>query len=292
MENSLLASKPNADCLFDLEYKGPSFNGVMEISALKNQIAGLEEAIKITAQVLSKHKKIDFTVKDIEIFVQAFEKGSFRSKVKVTLKSLKSLNNYQGAIALGALIVAILVLIQQKKAVELKDISPQLMSEIGDQVKVELLKDPSFLKSVSNVVNPLHQSGDKLVCAVPNDSQATIKYEDKTEFTQLSNGEDENQQDGNQFETLKGRINKVDLDAKVRHIGFKVNGEGSSIQSTLSEQIRGKVDMKTLLGQWVEIQGNTNFQSGIRIHIDISSIKIIQQQQLNFIGSAGATVEK
>lgn len=281
MSDSLFPAANIPDYLLDLEYKGPSFDGMMEIGALKNEIIGLEDALKIIAQTLAEHKKIDFGVNDIQIFVEAFEKASFRKKLKIVLKSLKSLNNYQGAISLGSLLIAVIILVQQKGANEIKQFSPNLAMEIGDQVKVELLKDAEFLKSVANIVRPLEQSGDELYCAVPLHDETTVKYEDKKEFLELS-GEIETVEEieGDKSEVLQGRINRVDLDARVRHLGFKVGSEGVSIPATLAENLRNPTDMRAMLGQWIELEGTTTYQKGVRSHISITKYKVISQQGL------------
>jgi hypothetical protein len=280
MDDTLFPTKQFPDYLFDLTYKGPSFDGMMEISALKNEIAGLEEAILITTQILSKHKKINFSSKDIQILIVVFQKGSFRKRVKVILKTTKSLND-KGVINLGVFFVMVLSLIQQKGSSELKTLSPQLMTEIGDQAKIELLQNSAFVRSVANIVNPLLLQGDEFTCGVPDNNTTTINFSDKKEFTALASDNEESQAtDGDHFEILRGRINRVDLDATKRHLGFKVDGEGSSISATLDDQLRLSVDMRNLLGHWVEIYATTTYKSGLRDHISIQSLKSIRQQQM------------
>lgn len=278
MSETLFPTAEIPEYLFDLEYRGPSFAGMMEIGALKNEIIGLEDAIKIIAQVLSRHKKIDFSANDLQIFIEAFEKGSFRKKVKLIIKGL---DKHPGVLTLGMLLVMIFQTIPQYKADKLKDLSPAVIAEIGDQVKIDLLNNEGFLKSVANVVSPLGQNGDELFCAVPSHNQAIVKYEDKKEFNELA-GEVESIEEvnGDQFETLQGRINSVDLDARVRHIGFKVNSEGISIPATLTENLRNPTDMRAMLGQWIQLEGTTTYKNGIRSHISISNYKVISQREL------------
>src|SRR3989344_3367595 len=281
MKQGLFPQQKPLNYLLDLEYKGPSFEGVMEISALKNQIAGIEDSIKIAARVLARHKKLDFNPSDIQILIEAFEKGSFKDKVIIVLKSLKSLNHYEGAIGLGILIVTAIQLIPQKHAHEIQEMSPQLVSELGDQVKVELLKDPDFLKSVANIVRPLEDSADKLYCSTGDDNSVTINYSDKKDFLELAGDEEKEVIDDERFETLQGRINRVDLDATVRHIGFKVNSEGGSIPSTLADNLRNPEEMKSLLCQWIEVEGSVSYSKNLRKHISITKYKKIQQPKMD-----------
>lgn len=287
----MFPTEENQDYLLDLEYKGPSFDGVMEIAALKNEIIGLEEAIKITTKILSRNSKINFSANDIDIYIEAFQKASFRKKVKVVLKAAKSLNNYQGALSLGAVLISAITLIQQNGAVKIQNMSPELMAQIADQTKVELLTDKSFLQSVAGIINPLNTSGDELFCATPNNNTTTVSYHEKQEFSALaSNNVDLKELEGDKFETLYGRINRVDLDATKRHIGFKVNGEGNSISATLSDQLRKNINMLDLLGHWVEIDATTTYRNGAREHIEISSLKIINNQN-QILFSRGKTDE-
>ncbi|MDD2758474.1 MAG: hypothetical protein PHD72_03845 [Patescibacteria group bacterium] len=283
MNDTLFPARQFPDYLFDLAYKGPSFNGTMEISALKNEIIGLEDAILIATRILSKHKKINFSPKDVQILIEAFQKGSFKKRVKIVFKSVKSLNDYQGIINLGVLIVMVFTLVQQKGATELKTLSPQLMTEIGDQVKIELLQNSEFIKSVTNVINPLEQTGDEFTCGVPGNTTTTIKFEDKKQFTALADDAETTQEiDGDHFEILQGWINRVDLDATKRHLGFKVDGEGNSIPATLDEHLRTSIDMHGLLGHWVEINVTTTYRGGLRDHVFIQSLKLIEQRRMEF----------
>lgn len=279
MSNTLFPNVNNFEYILDLEYKGPSFAGMMEISALKTEIGGLEDAIKIITRVLSRNKKIDFTSSDLQIFIEAFEKASFRKRVKLIVRGIEK---HQGIISLGVLLVMILQTIPLYRAEKLKDISAEVVGEIGDQIKVELLRDTEFLKSVANVVCPLSQVGDELFCAVPSSAEVSIKFEDKKEFAQLAGELEpiEEGGDGDRLEILQGRINRVDLDARVRHLGFKVGSEGISIPATLAENLRIQPDMQTMLGQWIELEGVTTYQDGARAHINIRKYKIIRQSEL------------
>ncbi len=278
MDETLFPNESTPNYLLDLEYKGPSFDGMMEIIALKNEIAGLEEVIQITAQVLAKNKKIDFNPSDMQIFIEAFEKGSFRKRVKVFLKGA---DRHPCIINLAIFVVMILQTIPLYRAAKLTNISPQLISEIGDQVKIELLKNGRFLNSLADVVRPLEKEGDRFVCTATEKQRAIVEYKDKKEFLELA-GETEMQEEaeGNRFEILQGRINRVDLDARIRHIGFKIDNEGVSVPATLTEHLRKPAEMQELLGKWIEMEGTTTYQGGTRAHINIAKYKIIYQSEL------------
>lgn len=280
MDNTLFPEEILPEYLFDLKYEGPSFDGKMEIGVLVNEIAGLKEIIKIASSTLLRNKKINFGPDDIDIFIEAFEKGSFKKRVKLVLKDL---NECQGAIALASLIISVIILIQQNNPNELKDMSPQLISQISDPVKIELLQNKTFLSNTSNVIMPLGVEGDQLLIGAPKNDTTIIKYSDKSKFSGLvEEVKDETDLNGYVDEVLVGRINRVDLDATKRHIGFKVNSEGNSMPATLSDESKSAVNIRDLLGQIVEIESRTSFKNGLRDHLEIKNLKIIKQKKMNF----------
>ncbi len=279
MSKTLFPTTKIPDYLLDIEYKGPSFAGMMEIGALRAEITGLENAVRIIAQVLARHGRTDFNANDVQIFIEAFKKGSFCKKAKLFIKGL---DKHPGALTLGILLIMILQTIPQYRADKIRDMPPQLVAEIGDQIKIELLKNDEFLKSLADIVRPLERGGDELSCAVPLHDQVVIKYEDKKEFLELTGEVEEEEINGERSEVLLGRINRVDLDARVRHIGFKVNNEGASIQATLVENLRNPTDMRGLLDRWIKLEGITTYQKGVRSHIEISKYKVIRQEEINF----------
>jgi hypothetical protein len=280
MDNTLFPDDIPPEYLFDLKYKGPSFDGKMEIGVLINEISGLEDIINITTGILYKNKKIGFSQSDIEIFIEAFERGSFKKRVKLVSKTL---NKNQGVITLACFIIEAISLIQQNNPKDINKMSPIMISQISDPVKIEMLQNKTFLSAASNIIMPLNINGDELELASPKNEQITVKHDDKSKFIALANNEvGDIGIEGDKIEILRGRINRVDLDATKRHLGFKVNGEGNCIPATISDQAKTGIDMKDLLGQWAEINTNTAYKYGVRDHMEVQSLKIITQQKMDF----------
>ena len=284
MTQALFPVKEFPQFLLEIVFAGPSFDGMMEIVALQKEIEGLREVFDITARTLKRRGRLNVKLDDIEVFIEAFEKGSFRKRLKVFNKKTKE---FIPLIELAGVIILIFQTIPQYLPQQVKPLSPELIASLHDQVALELLQDPKFLTATANIVGSISQEGDKGTFKAPDDQKVEIDATSSKKFLQLA-GEPTLVEEGEKFEELKGYINRVDLDATRRHIGFKINGQGNSIPATLSETLRGSVDMRNLLGQWVETQGTTSIKFGLKDHVDIESLKVITQPKLDF----SSTTEK
>lgn len=283
MQETLFLKEEMPSHLLDIRYVGDSFKGVMEISSLRTEIDGIENTLRILTQTLAKHKRIDFNIGDLEVFIEAFEKGSFKEKVLVKVKGL---NDHQGALLLATALIMIFQTIPLYSTEEITEMSPELMVKIRDQVQLDLLKNPEFLKSVADIVAPLNQTGDQFHFSVPQKGETVITYEDKAKFLGLATSTKENLEDGDRREKLIGRINRVDLDATVRHLGFKAADGGKSIPATLDEELKKDLNMTSLLGEWVEVEGVSTYKNKTRDHIKITNIKNVNQTEFDFLEHA------
>jgi len=276
MTTQLFPIKEYPQFLLNVIFEGPSFNGMMEIDALAKEIQGLEDVLKIALHSLRKNKKVDFKITDLEIYVEAFEKGSFRKKIKIFNKNTKE---YQPLIELAVLVVLVFQTVPQYTTNEIKTISPTLISSIHDQVVLELLQDKKFLEAAANVVKSVSLEGDMCTLAAPTNQEVIINPESSKKFVALTDALDEQIEDGEHFEILQGRINRVDLDALKRHIGFKVNSEGSTVDGTFIDK-PSREEMRLLLDEWIEVKGTVYYLGGQRNHINIQEYKVIRQPNL------------
>jgi predicted RNA-binding protein len=117
----------------------------------------------------------------------------------------------------------------------------------------------------------------------PTDIQAVIDPRASTAIIGIASQEEEQSDDGEYFEQLSGRITRVDLDASKRHVGFKVDGEGATIDATFTDKPSDEV-MNSLLGEWAQIKGTVKYVGGQRNHIDIQEYNIVKQKQIEFAG--------
>jgi len=202
MNNQLFPVKKYPQFLLDITFNGPSFNGMMEIDALAKEIQGLEDVLKIITHSLKKNKKIEIQIKDIEIYVEAFEKGSFRKKIKIFNKATKE---YQPLIELAVFVVLVFQTIPQYRTEDIKTVSPVLVSSVRDQVLLELLQDKKLLGAAANVVRSVSLEGDSCTLSSPTEQKVIINQESSKKFIALTDTQDE-LEDGEHYEILQGRI--------------------------------------------------------------------------------------
>lgn len=275
MEAKLFTEAELEKYLLEIVFHGPSFDGVMEIDALAKEIQGLEDALRAAIHSLKRHKRIDFGNDDLVIYVAAFEKSSFKKRLLVFNKTT---GEYQHLIALSALIISLLSYVGSKEPNEIKRLSAEQIAEIRDNVAVELLQNQSFIRATAAVVQSVANEGDTCKFVAPDTKEVLITPEISHKIQSLAEPKEESV-DGEFYEILPGRISKVDLDASRRHIGFKYNGEGDTIDATFSE----KPDIETLkdlLGAQVEIKGTVSYVGGVRRHITIQEYSPISQGQI------------
>ena len=146
---------------------------------------------------------------------------------------------------------------------------------------LELLQDKRFVSAAADVVRSVSADGDMCTFLAPTEDSATIKPNESRGIVALASVEKENTADGEYFEILRGRISRVDLDAIKRHLGFKVGDQGSTVDATFDER-PSEEEMKSLLGEWVEMKGMVKYVGGQRNHIGIQEFSVIKQQKIDF----------
>lgn len=286
MNNSLFPEIPIPDYLLDIKYQGTSFNGVMEIDALGREILGLEVCLQRTIEVLKKHKKIDFSLNDVEIYIEAFEHGSFRKKVKLVFKNgAKTLEKYPATSNVVAVVfVGMVGAFVALKPAEIRELPPNVIESLKDQVKLELIQDKAFIGGLAEVVRPIRTSEDQLIITDSFKKEAVVGYEQKNDIVQLTESGDKDVPDSNVYENLKGHVTRVDLDADINHIGFKVDDKGALVLCTLPSNIT-RDQMKEFLDKWVQIDGIVTYKNGERKHVKVDHMTLIvkpSQAQIDF----------
>lgn len=276
MEAKLFTETELEKYLLEIVFHGPSFDGVMEIDALAKEIQGLEDILKSSIHALKRHKKIEYGVNDYVIYVAAFEKSSFKKRI---VAFNKTTGEFQPLIELSVLLLLLLQTVATYKPDEIKNISPELVSQIRNDVAIELLQDEKFIKSTAAIVQSVQAEGDSCKFVAADKTEFVVTPEVNEKIQQLAEPKEE-AVDGEFYEILPGRVSKVDLDASRRHIGFKYNGEGETIDATFEEKPDVEV-LKSLLGAQVEIKGTVSYVGGNRRHVDIQEYSILSQGQIN-----------
>lgn len=280
--STLFQNEEFENYLLDIHYQGPSFDGEMEISQLGNEIIGLDRAIKIIIHTLAKHKKLGVKESDIEIYIEGFEKGSFRERVKIVIKTVEAYPTT--SIAISTILATTITLIPQLTAKEIRLMSPELKQEIRDEVKISLLSDKEFQKSLAAIVMPLQNKSDSLVATTTDKTQSIISHSEKVEFMKLAEPDDEKIEEDSHSNDFEGRITRVDLGATKNNVGFKMNDTGATIVCTFREQMT-ESEMTQLLGKWVKITGVVTYVNEKIDRIEIDTYTLMTppiQQDFNF----------
>lgn len=273
MAQTLFSSQPQPAFLLDITFSGPSFDGVMEIGALSREIQGLKDAIELTVHALKRRSEIPFSVKDIEIHVEAFKKGSFQKRIRIWNKKAKE---YTPLLSAATVILLLLDVIPSYTPTSSGTPSKEIVERLKNEVALELLQDKRFLMAAANIVADVQQDGDKASFASATNEAVEISPEESRIFVSLATPTSTPLVEERRTETLKVRINKVDLDASKRHIGFKVGGEGATVDGTFVS--RPDIhDLTDLLGQWVEVDGEVEYGGGQPLHMDIENYSLLKQ---------------
>jgi len=243
------------DYILDIKYDGPSFDGIMEIGALTNEVVGIDICIKTIVSYLRQDNKMDLVGEDFSIVVEAFQKNCFRKKIKFIGRHM---NKYPVLYTtVSAILAASIAIIPQLGANKIREMSPATMAQISDKTQVELLKNPQFLSAIANIIKPLLQDKDYVEFTQPtHNANRTLKitYSQKSNFMDLT-AENIESVEMSSFGEIYGRIVEMDIDARKNQMGFKQNGEGEQIRcSVRTDQ---SISAYThLLGKWVTLSGN------------------------------------
>lgn len=262
------------DFLFEVKYDGPSFEGIMEIHALGNELLGFETCIQKVVSALKRANKIELGEGEYEIVVEGFENNCFKKRIKIIAKNM---NKYPVAIGTATAITAtvigsVVTIILHYQPAQIKEMSPQLMQQIGDNMTIQLLQDKDFLKALSSTVKPLVNEQDKMTLRKPvreHDRDISIDYSQKSNFEGLLCDDEVDEEETIRHDEVFGRIISMDLDAIVNQIDFKVAGAGERIHCSVAENLNIN-DYTSLLGKWVTLTGSvTEKGEGKITHIQV-----------------------
>jgi hypothetical protein len=261
--------------ILEVKYDGPSFQGMMEIGALGNEILSFEICLRKIISALNKFNKIKLNNSDYELTVEAFENNCFKKKIKLIVKTLeKNPATTQAAATLIAGAFAIIVIfIPNNSPKEIKELSPDLIAKVHDQVQLQLISDPEFLQNLSNIIKPLSTEGDAVCFKKPikdENQTVSISYSQKECFLSVATNE-EAQIINIGFDEIYGKIISMDIDAIRNQIDFKVSGAGERIHCSLSEKMNIN-EYTYLLGKWVTISGQVSTKKGKIYHVDVEKI--------------------
>ena len=276
MPQPVLEISAESEFVLEVKYAGPSFEGFMEIGALANEIAGLEYCINKIIRTLQSQKKLPANLNDYKIVVEAFEKGSFITKLLIISDKIEERPATFALI--GAAFTCAVTILANSDPDKVLVMSPELAAKIQDKAQVEILSDPIFLKSISSTVQPLSEKEDRVYFkrfGQPENEENKIGHSQKDKFLKLFSSDLLEEKITNRFDEVFGKVISMDLDATKNQIAFKVFGKGERIYCTFPEGTNVN-DYKQLLGAWVTIAGDVLTKNDKIIHIDVAGIQEVK----------------
>lgn len=282
--------------IIDIKYDWPSFEGVMDIVSLWNELLGLEYCIRETFKKIKASDKSfsDISENDLVILVEPFQNNCFREKIKISTirKEINKLTNKEITIwiAVWTLIVHLVVNTiswiytivkdftdEDMNQITMENITTDLLNKIWDNLKAELLSDKKFRKEICKIASPLGKDND-FVEIRTNDVEwkenlVTIDKTNKNNFLWLWNIDKivSAETSSIKSEKLYWRINAIDLDAIKRQIWFKIDWEWKEIDCYLVNWLE-IYDYKNLLWKRVIIEGITSYTWTIPDKVEIEKI--------------------
>jgi hypothetical protein len=275
----------------DIKYDWPSFEGVMNILSLWNELLGLEYCIREAFKKIKASDKrfSDIKEEDLEILVAPFQNNCFRKKITVTAirKWINWLTNKEIAvwwiivtltIALVAWIYVVVKDLTYDDMVQINEsnISQELYNKIWDRVKSDLLSDEKFRKELAKSCFPLEEETDYAEIRSPNlqwgEEIVKIDNSNKQKFFELWNviKKKEIIECAEKREIVYWRITAIDLDARINHLKFKIDGEGEEI---IWELVNWDINnYKEYLWKWVTIEWIRFYSEATKPRLKIEKI--------------------
>lgn len=299
------------DLYIDIKYNWTSFDWVMNIHDLWNELLWIEYCLKTIffrrlkedkQKIKSKVLKDDLkylTINDFEIITEWFVNNCFlkRIKFKKTNWIIKFLNQLEKRPELNKYILTFIwwwlslywaIYIAQInadkdifiKALEkwnlpesvIEYIQQSSLSSDSKRLAQELLLDKRFREESAKTVIPIKEDQDTLELNSKVFGE-TIKIDKTNKEIFLLNKTDEeiNEWEYVSYDVTEWRINSMDLDASKNQIGFKVLNEGTEINCHLIDSLNIE-DYKELLWEWVEIEWNITYSDTKVKYIEIHRI--------------------
>ncbi|SHN94152.1 hypothetical protein, partial [bacterium endosymbiont of Bathymodiolus sp. 5 South] len=247
------------DLFLEIKYDGPSFDGVMNIQDLGNELLGIEYCLtKIINDLVRIDKELsEADIESLQILTEGFVNNCFKKKLKFFLSNLSE--NLANTPILRSTLKAAIDTYLHTQSVQTSlsrgDTKSMLKSgqiPIGQYQQIKDLPIPDNAKEIirsnlidkkyreesAKIVIPLKNDNDNLESSSPVlEESVIIDNTNKQSFFIIDSPTEQEQDVTEERKTIKGRINSINLDATKNQIGFKVKNEGNEIHCHLSENL-------------------------------------------------------
>jgi hypothetical protein len=292
------------DLFLEIKYDGPSFDGVMNIQDLGNELLGIEYCLKkIINDLVETNKELSKAdIDSLQILTEGFVNNCFKKKIKFYWENVE---NHPAKVTIFiAIIVALIntygntqsiqININYTNTVEMlktgqipKEQYRQIQNlPIPNNVKKIIesnLLDKKYREASAKTIMPLKNDNDNLETSSPVlENSVIIDNSNKESFLVVDSPQEQEEDVIDEDKTIKGRISSINLDATKNQIGFKENNEGIEIRCHLPGNLDINDYKYDYLGEWVEITGKVSCVGKIIKKIDISKLdKSFKSGQVN-----------
>jgi hypothetical protein len=283
------------DLFLEVKYDGPSFDGVMNIQDLGNELLGIEYCLtKIINELVKTNKELsEADIESLQILTEGFVNNCFKKKIK--FKAF--LDEIEKRPVLISILFFVITIYSETALIQININNTNTVSmlrsgqiPIGQYQQIKDLPIPDNAKEIirSNLIDKKYrEESAKIVMPLKNDNDnlklsssvleesVIIDNTNKQSFFIIDLPTEQEQDVTEERKTIKGRINSINLDATKNQIGFKVKNEGNEIHCHLSENLSIDDYKSNYLGEWVEITGKISRAGDIIKEIEIEKLKKI-----------------
>ena len=283
------------DLFLEVKYDGPSFDGVMNIQDLGNELLGIEYCLtKIINELVKTNKELsEADIESLQILTEGFVNNCFKKKIK--FKAF--LDEIEKRPVLISILFFVITIYSETALIQININNTNTVSmlrsgqiPIGQYQQIKDLPIPDNAKEIirSNLIDKKYrEESAKIVIPLKNDNDnlklsssvleesVIIDNTNKQSFFIIDLPTEQEQDVAEERKTIKGRINSINLDATKNQIGFKVKNEGNEIHCHLSENLSVDDYKSNYLGEWVEITGKISQAGDIIKEIEIEKLKKI-----------------
>ena len=283
------------DLFLEVKYDGPSFDGVMNIQDLGNELLGIEYCLtKIINELVKTNKELsEADIESLQILTEGFVNNCFKKKIK--FKAF--LDEIEKRPVLISILFFVITIYSETALIQININNTNTVSmlrsgqiPIGQYQQIKDLPIPDNAKEIirSNLIDKKYrEESAKIVIPLKNDNDnlklsssvleesVIIDNTNKQSFFIIDLPTEQEQDVTEEIKTIQGRINSINLDATKNQIGFKVKNEGNEIHCHLSENLSIDDYKSNYLGEWVEITGKISRAGDIIKEIEIEKLKKI-----------------
>ncbi len=282
------------DLFLEVKYDGPSFDGVMNIQDLGNELLGIEYCLtKIINDLVRDNKELSKDdIASLQILTEGFVNNCFKKKIRFYFDEIE-----KRPVLMGFLKTVILIYSgSQAMQITLDKLPTELMLK-SNQIPIEQhqqirnlpildsakniiennLLNKKYREASAKVVMPLKNDNDNLESSSPVLKKSVIINNSNKKSFLIIDSSQEQEDNVEISQAISGRINSINLDATRNQIGFKVNNEGNEIHCHLSENLNINEYKSDYLGEWVEITGKILYTGEVIKEIEILELKKIEK---------------